>query len=644
MPTTTSPNLPTRQNHNLYSVPDPLGAGLTEADQAGFLDIEKARDEAYRLDSVSTLVAGYDNYQMDSGSTEDWTQPSTGIEGGPELFKCAQEMNADGYSPSKIKQGATDKLISYMDASLNAKYQEQTIDGAALLAAHPGKTFAQAAQAELPTVIATLETEIRSLNHKKTAGTIRDTELKDLARAEGSRVTLAGLNSAAAKGHVIGTRKKLAANFDMKATQYDSQPTNNGRKADYEKMAKSVNHESTVLRREAALFHGIAKLDGGKYADKSFIDKSKVHIANLHTAKVKPTNPTTAASNAKPLSNPETERLRALAYADQKAAVHGRYERAVQSLAEVSGKRSSFTGNNEANSTTAAQAHEEFSDSVYQMMQYDDQYKGVLTNPDISVEERGALINAFYASKFNDLREKTNPLRGDNYVDKSANFINKHRTKLKIGAFVLGGLTGGVGGVILGAAISTGLSKAAKNQIKKGEAQAAADTGAAGTTSHINTYASLTAVNEHIDSMPRPHAIGPREMREIANAAYRNLMGQHETAVETYQDIHRKRSVGSAATGLAWGGAIFVGGHLGTQFLDYQAHGSGGFMDKLNHLDDPNGATPWRATVDKPWWMNDATPWLMTGAAAAGFAAAAHKSSKNKKKAPRKQSDYDLAR
>lgn len=628
MTTITRPNLPTRQNHNLYSVPDPLGAGKTEADQAGFLDIEKARDEAYRLDQVSTLVAGYDNNRMDAGIADDWTAAVSGVEGGPQLFELASEMNKDGYSPSAIKLKSNDKFMKYMDISLKADYQRRSVDDAALLAAHPGKTFEEAAQAELPNVIAALDTKISSLTHKQSIGTITDAEKADLPNAIASRLKVSNLSGQVSRGHVIGTRKPQAANFTKKADLHDKKPKNTRYKNDYEKAERYLESESNILHREAALFHGITELDGGKYADEPFKDISKSHVELLHEAKDTPA-PATAAT--KP--NADTERLRKLAYDDQKAAVQNRYDIAVQNLATVSGNKSSDLRFRSVNSTKADAAHDEFSDAVFQMMQYDDQYKGVLSNPDLTNAERGAMINAYYVSKFSDLRKPMIDARGNNAVDKSANFIEKHKRKIKIGAFLLGGLTGGIGGVIAGAAVSIGLSKAAKRQITKRNEQDAADTGAAGTLSHLSSFESLTEVSQVTNSMRNDEMPSPQELRLIAQVAAENLRKQHEKTIEKYREEHVKRMLGSAATGLAWGGAIFLGGHMATGYFDYQLHGSGGWMDKLNHLDDPNGATPWRATVDKPWWMDINKTAVATTAATLGAGALAFKVASKKAKA-----------
>lgn len=629
MTTVTRPNLSTRQNHNLYSVPDPLGAGKTEADQVGFLDIEKARNEAYRLDQVSTLVAGYDNNRMDAGITDDWAIGASGVEGGPQLLQLAEEMNKDGYSPSAIKLESNDKFMKYMDVSLKADYQRRTIDNTALLAAHPGKTFEEAAQEELPNVLAALDTKISSLTHKQTVGTITNAEKADLPNAIASRLKVSNLSGQVSRGHVIGSRKPQAANFTKKADLHDKKPKNARYKSDYEKAERYLESESNTLHREAALFHGIAELDGGKYADESFKDKSEPHLKLLHEAKDTP-----APVVANTMTNADTDRLRKLAYEDQKAAVQNRYDLAVHKLANVAGGKSRDLRFRSVDTPAADEAHGEFSDAIFQMMQYDDQYKGVLTNPDLTNAERGAMINAYYVSKFNDLRQPTIEARANNTVDKGANFILKHKRALKIGALVLGGLTGGLGGAIMGTAIAVGASKAAKRQATKLAEQNAADTGAAGTLSHLSAYESLGEVSHVTNSMRKDEMPSPQELRLIAQMAAENLRSQYEKTIEKYREEHVKRMLGSAAVGVAWTGAILVGSEMVTGFVDYQMHGSGGLMDMATSHDNPGGAPFWRPTVEKPWWMDVGMGTVATSAATAGALALAYKTAKKKGKIP----------
>lgn len=295
--------------------------------------------------------------------------------------------------------------------------------------------------------------------------------------------------------------------------------------------------------------------------------------------------------------------LRQQAYEARVQAAKDQYDLAKYNLASISAKRSEFFGASRVQAQEAITAHQLFDEAIQELAELDPMMRAVMSNPELTLEERGAQINAFYVAKHAELRKATTEEMGNNWSNKGAEFIVRHKRKLKIGAVVLGGLTGGVGGVILGTAISVGAAKAAQHHAKQQKAFAAADNGAAGSLSFVNSAVSLEAVDAEAANHDE-HSTDPAVLQRIAQAAAKNLRHQHEkNFVEKYRDVHRKRALGAAAVGAGWFTAIMVGGHMVTGFVDYQLHGSGGMMDKLNHLDNPNGPTPWKPTVGKPWWM-----------------------------------------
>ncbi len=331
-------------------------------------------------------------------------------------------------------------------------------------------------------------------------------------------------------------------------------------------------------------------------------------------------NPNTAPT---PDANSRAERLRLLSL----EAANARYQATMQDLVISGAKRGGmlFGGANADDGDKQLQAR--FNSSIQELMMLEK--PDYLANPDIDDNQRAALINAYYVAKRSELSNKTASLMGEGSLSKFNKFVVKHKVAIGLGAMVVGGVFGGgVGGAILGKAVASGITKMSK----KGESNLESIS-----KSGVNAGESLDILDKYIAN--RRTAGEPIEPELIAGLAGINLHDQFEKSVVK---ARRKGILGSIATGAAWGGLVWAGGHILIDGMDYGWNGDGGVMDKLNHLDNPNGVTPWTPSAEKPWWMHGITPWALT--LAGGGALAATKIIKDgKKKSNTAQRDYSIA-
>ena len=336
----------------------------------------------------------------------------------------------------------------------------------------------------------------------------------------------------------------------------------------------------------------------------------------------------------------ETAELRRIAENDRREAAESEYKAAMFALAKISGVRSSATagvvGSSNEQDDTSLRLHDRFSKAIYERMKFDPNYSKVLSNPNLTMQERGAMINAYYMRCNHEMRNASAEAMAENWANKGARFYLRHQTAIKVGTYAFGVFTGGLHGVILARAITKGLDVASKRQSEGFDQQLAMEkSGGAGALGNaISSQESLDAVLAAIEANGE---FTPENMQAIARIAGNNLSEQYEQKfVKAYRRVNRNRSLGAVGAGVAVGGVNWALGEMAYGYFDYQLHGSGGWMDSLNHLDNPTGNTPWHATVDKPWWMNMGV--MLTGGATVAAGAVAAKA------AQRQAQNADLRR
>ncbi len=308
-------------------------------------------------------------------------------------------------------------------------------------------------------------------------------------------------------------------------------------------------------------------------------------------------------------------------------AAQARYQATMEDLAASCASRGGILLPARNGSASSEILHERLNDAIRDLMEQEK--PEYLTDPSIDDRQRAALINAYYVAKRNDLTKQAAEKMGESGFSKFSKFIIKHRRAIGLGATVFGGiLGGGIGGAIVGKAMASALTKMAK----KGEANREAIAG-----SLVNGGESLDILDHYIAN--RQHAGEAVDVHEMARIAGMNLRDQQEKLTVK---ARRKGIVTACATGAAWGTLVWAGGHVLVDGMDYAWNGDGGVMDKLNHLSDPNGPTPWRPSAEKPWWMSHYSPWLLAVGGAAALTAA--KARKDLLKKPHgSQRDYRLA-
>ncbi|MFZ1360655.1 MAG: hypothetical protein WAS27_01310 [Candidatus Saccharimonadales bacterium] len=308
-----------------------------------------------------------------------------------------------------------------------------------------------------------------------------------------------------------------------------------------------------------------------------------------------PTPPDNGGANRQPA--PDSHHNRQLSL----EAAQARYEATMQDVVISGARRGNMLFNKGEHDEASVELHGRLDEAISELMAVE--HPEYFSDQTLEAHERGALINAFYVGKRAELAKQTSEMMADGSLSKFNKFVVKHKVAIGIGATVFGGvLGGGIGGAILGKAVSSGITKMAK----KSEANREAIAGAT-----INSGESLRLIDEYV---MQQHAAGESvDQAMIARLAGMNMMEQYETSVVK---ARRKGIVGSIATGAAWGGLVWAGGHILAGGADYAWNGSGGVMDKLNHLDNANGVTPWTPSATKPWWMNGVTPWVLAGGAA----------------------------
>ncbi len=312
--------------------------------------------------------------------------------------------------------------------------------------------------------------------------------------------------------------------------------------------------------------------------------------------------PPTGGGNRNAQPSPAPERRDSLSL----EAARARYEATMQDLVMSGARRGSIFINKDEHDEAAIDLHARLDETIGELLALE--HPEYLTDTTIDDAQRGALINAFYVGKRAELSKRTSEMMSEGSLSKFNKFVVKHKVAIGLGATVFGGvLGGGIGGAILGKAVASGITKMAK----KSEGNREAIGGAT-----LNSGESLRLIDQYIAEQRQ--AGQPIDQVAIAQLTGINLMEQYEKSVV---QARRKGILGSIATGAAWGGLVWAGGHILVDGLDYGWNGSGGVMDHLNHLDNPNGVTPWTPSATKPWWMHGVTPWVIAGGAAgAAFA------------------------
>ena len=301
-------------------------------------------------------------------------------------------------------------------------------------------------------------------------------------------------------------------------------------------------------------------------------------------------------------------------------AAKARYQATMQDVVIAGARKGNTIFKFDRKDEEGKRLHGRFSAAIREMMELE--HPEYLNNPDLPNKERDALINAYYVEKHSALAKSTAALMEQGALSKFNKFVLKHKKGIRLGAMAVGfALGGGVGGAILGNAVTSGAIKFA-NKSEANIADLANYQFNAGESLRVADYArEQNNIGYHV---------------QIAKEVGDNLFNQFNSSVVK---ARQRALLGAAGTGLVWGGVIAVGGEVLVDGADYLWNGDGGFMDKLNHLDNPDGATPWRPSAEKPWWMGTFTPWFLAAGGGALAAAAAYKKSKN----AQSQKDYDLA-
>lgn len=611
MTTTTHNHLPKRSTYNTNR----MGVdSLPPADQLllqtgpDALSADEAYEQAYRTDTLHRTIAGYDNIYESARVSEDWTDDSTGITGGPELLELAREMNDRSY----VDRPRDTVVLGYMEAQLPAKEAEYSLDHSAVLVAHPGKTWNQAARAESDNVVAGIDTTINgieaSLRSPGLSKQKRATQTAAKKKAEASKKIYTDFNTAIDNGeYVLGERTDTVKNYVAAAKAAEADPTNNALRGTQIAAQKELEKEKKFKALEAKLYTAIGE-NTPAYVDHVFTDYKDDRKRKL--APAKDPGPTKAkAEKEEAEDKKENSRVSPEIIRERREL-----KSIMEELASVQAKTGFSPFKRGALKNRAKQLESKFNTQIKRTSQFEMLEYGLVdpSNPD--PDEILQYAEDRTAKAYLELANLTKEKPGSRTME----YFEKHGKTLVLGATALGMvLGGGFGGGITGAAMSMGLRTMSKRYAKNRGKQFDSlmnkahkdDNNDDYYTNHQLKVSAQKAVKLVRDTRKNfaPKSTDTKAeladkyrkrqqyFNEVFNKAFdgagSEASKQFNRAVEKE---YTRGYLGSIAVGAAVGTTMYVGGHMVGNALSYQFMGGPGSARwMLSTLDyNPAPGTP----------------------------------------------------
>lgn len=209
-------------------------------------------------------------------------------------------------------------------------------------------------------------------------------------------------------------------------------------------------------------------------------------------------------------------------------------------------------------------------------------------NPGDTAEIIGQAVENKVSMRYDQLADMTGDMQGSTTME----FLEKHGTKIALGATALGGIVGlGVGGAVTGAAVGLGLKVMTKRYHAQKGRNIGKMTNFKGTDSNGETFynnnklresiqAELKKINHGITAQDSPDIRARKEamfVNNLFNEAFRaaTTEARHEYNTAVQKEFTRGY-LGSIAAGMATSAAVYVGGHVAGNMLHYQLFGGPG--------------------------------------------------------------------
>lgn len=210
------------------------------------------------------------------------------------------------------------------------------------------------------------------------------------------------------------------------------------------------------------------------------------------------------------------------------------------------------------------------------------------SNPSDVAEIIGQAVENKVSMRYDQLANMTGELQGSTTMD----FLEKHGTKIALGATALGGIVGlGVGGAVTGAAVGLGLKVMTKRYHAQKGRNIGKMTNFKGVDSNGQTFYSNNKLRESIQTelakihhgitsadTPQIRALKERVfVNNLFDEAFRagTIEARHEYNTAVQREFTRGY-LGSIAAGMATSAAVYVGGHVAGNMLHYQLFGGPG--------------------------------------------------------------------